>query len=159
MSVIYSSSNNIKNKNEKTREFAGARAEDGGDRYASSTGDRIFINVGKMDGLEKGNLLELICDFGEVKGTAIGKIDLKGAYSFFEIEKEFTDQVMKGFEGVELRGRKVRLEMTEANKEKYSDKKKERFYGSKSKSSAGGSSSRGARTDSRGGDRGRSKRY
>jgi len=143
------------NKNEKTREFAGARAEDGGDRYASSSGDRIFINVGKMDGLEKGNLLELICDFGEVKGTAIGKIDLKGAYSFFEIEKEFTDQVMKGFEGVELRGRKVRLEMTEANKEKYSEKKKERFYGSKSKSSS--SSDRGG---SRGGDsRSRSKRY
>lgn len=142
------------NKNERTREFA--PAEDGGERYASTTGDRIFINVGKMDGLEKGNLLELICDFGEVKGTAIGKIDLKGAYSFFEIEKEFTDQVMKGFEGVELRGRKVRLEMTEPHKDKYSEKKKERFYGSKSKSSS--SSDRGG--SSRSGDsRSRSKRY
>jgi len=91
-----------------------------------------------------------------VKGTAIGKIDLKGAYSFFEIEKEFTDQVMKGFEGVELRGRKVRLEMTEPHKDKFSEKKKERFYGSKSKSPS--SSDRGG--SSRGGDsRSRSKRY
>lgn len=100
------------------------------DRYL--TGDRVFINVGKMDGLEKGSLLDLICDFGEVTKTAIGKIDLKGAYSFFEIEKNFTGQVMKNFEGVELRGRKVRLELTGPHKEKYSEKKKERFYGTKS---------------------------
>ncbi|MBL7862925.1 MAG: DEAD/DEAH box helicase [Cyclobacteriaceae bacterium] len=100
------------------------------DRYL--TGDRVFINVGKMDGLEKGSLLDLICDFGEVTKTAIGKIDLKGAYSFFEIEKNFTGLVMKNFEGVELRGRKVRLELTGPHKEKYSEKKKERFYGTKS---------------------------
>lgn len=105
--------------------------ESDGDSERYTDGDRIFINVGKMDGLEKGNLIELICDFGEVTGTAIGKIDLKGAYSFFEIQKDKTAQVMKGFEGVELRGRKVRLEMTEPHKEKYSEKKKERFYGSK----------------------------
>jgi ATP-dependent RNA helicase DeaD len=139
------------NKSDRTKTY-----EIDGDRDRNTTGDRIFINVGKMDGLEKGNLLELICDFGEVKGASIGKIDLKGAYSFFEIEKGLTEQVMKGFEGVELRGRKVRLEMTEPHKEKYSDKKKERFYGSKSKSSSDRGGSRG---ESRGGDRGRSKRY
>lgn len=138
------------NKSDRTKTY---EADGGRDR--TTTGDRIFINVGKMDGLEKGNLLELICDFGEVKSAAIGKIDLLGAYSFFEIEKEFTEQVMKGFEGVELRGRKVRLEMTEPHKDKYSDKKKERFYGSKSKAPsrdrAGSGPDRGSR--------GRSKRY
>lgn len=101
------------------------------DRYL--TGDRVFINVGKMDGLEKGSLLDLICDFGEVDKKAIGKIDLKGAYSFFEIEKNVTEQVMKNFEGVEVRGRKVRLELTEPHKKQYSEKKKERFYSSKGK--------------------------
>jgi ATP-dependent RNA helicase DeaD len=115
------------NKSDRSRTFESAEGES--ERYTD--GDRIFINVGKMDGLEKGNLLELICDFGEVTSAAIGKIDLKGAYSFFEIQKDKTAQVMKGFEGVELRGRKVRLEMTEPHKEKYSEKKKERFYGSK----------------------------
>ncbi|MBL7877316.1 MAG: DEAD/DEAH box helicase, partial [Cyclobacteriaceae bacterium] len=129
------------NKSDRTKSY---EVDGEVDRY--TTGDRVFINVGKMDGLEKGNLLELICDFGEVKSAAIGKIDLKGAYSFFEIEKGFTEQVMKGFEGVELRGRKVRLELTEPHKEKYSEKKKERFYGSKSKGSdrdrSGGSGKR-----------------
>jgi ATP-dependent RNA helicase DeaD len=94
-----------------------------------TTGNRIFINVGKMDGLDKGSLLGLICDFAEIQKDKIGKIDLLGAYSFFEVEKEVTDQVMTGFEGVELRGRKIRLELTGPHKEKYSDKKKEKFWG------------------------------
>ncbi len=105
------------------------------DRAAvSSSGDRVFINVGKMDGLDKGSLLGLICDFGEINKAQIGKIDIKGAYSFFELEKSATEQVFKGFEGVEVRGRAVRLELTSPHKAKYSDKKKERFYGSKNKS-------------------------
>lgn len=116
------------NKNDK-----GVAAADGqGDNYM--TGDRIFINVGKMDGLDKTGLIGLICDFGEVPKEKIGKIDLKGAYSFFEMEKDATEKVMQGFDGVELRGRKVRLELTGAHKEKYSDKKKERFWGGKKKS-------------------------
>jgi len=107
------------------------------DRDNLTTGDRIFINVGKMDGLDKGSLLGLICDFAEIKKDKIGKIDLLGAYSFFEVEKEVTAQVMTGFEGVELRGRKIRLELTGPHKEKYSDKKKEKFWGG-----AGGGGSR-----------------
>jgi ATP-dependent RNA helicase DeaD len=114
------------------------------------TGDRIFINVGKMDDLEKGTLLGLICDFGEVTGDVVGKIDLKGAYSFFEVDKKYTEQIMKGFEGVEVRGRKVRLELSGPHKEQYSDKKKERFYGSKKESFGSGS---GGERRSGGGDR------
>jgi len=123
------------NRSEKSRTLDG---NDGVDTYFS--GDRIFINVGKMDGLDKGTLLGLILDFTEIKKDKIGKIDLKGAYSFFEVEKDVTSQVMSGFEGVELRGRKVRLELTGQKKETYSDKKKEKFWGSKNRSR---SSSRG----------------
>jgi ATP-dependent RNA helicase DeaD len=123
------------------------------------SGDRIFINVGKMDDLEKGTLLGLICDFGEVTREAIGKIDLKGAYSFFEVDKKYTDQIMKGFEGVEVRGRKVRLELSGPHKEKYSEKKKERFYGSK-KSESSGRNQRSGRSERSGrGDRPGRKRY
>ncbi len=103
-----------------------------------------------MDDLEKGTLLGLICDFGEVTGDVVGKIDLKGAYSFFEVDKKYTEQIMKGFEGVEVRGRKVRLELSGPHKEQYSEKKKERFYGSKKESFGGGS---GGERRSSGGDR------
>ncbi|HCW08192.1 MAG TPA: ATP-dependent RNA helicase, partial [Cytophagales bacterium] len=132
------------NKSEKKSFF-----DEGGADAAYTTGDRIFINVGKMDGLDKGTLLGLICDYGDVRKDKVGRIDLKGAYSFFEIEKDSTDQVMRGFEGVEVRGRKVRLEMTGERREKssedrersggdkkrrFSGKKREEFWGGKKKS-------------------------
>ncbi|HLZ17809.1 MAG TPA: DEAD/DEAH box helicase [Cyclobacteriaceae bacterium] len=132
------------NKSEK-RVFV----NDDGQDAAYSTGDRIFINIGKMDGLEKGNLLGLICDYGGIEKSKIGKIDLKGAYSFFEVEKGMADQVMRGFEGVEVRGRKVRLELTGGRREKsgddeggkkrkFSGKKREEFWGKKKESQWGG---------------------
>jgi ATP-dependent RNA helicase DeaD len=142
------------NKSDRVKSF------EAGDDDRYSSGDRVFINIGKMDELDKGSLLGLICDFGEVSRDAIGKIDIKGAYSFFEVDKKYTEQIMKNFEGVEVRGRKVRLELTSPKQESYSDKKKERFYGSKKSDS--GSSRRSDRSSSREGDRGgrkRAKRY
>jgi ATP-dependent RNA helicase DeaD len=80
------------------------------ERY--SLGGRFFINLGKMDGLEKGDLLELIDDVSGVDGKAIGKIELKGAYSFFEAEKEKVDDIINGFKDIEYKGRQVRVELT-----------------------------------------------
>ena len=80
------------------------------DRYRS--GGRFFINLGKMDGMEKADLLELIDDVTGVDGKAIGKIELKGAYSFFEAEKEKADDILNGFKDIEYNGRQVRVELT-----------------------------------------------
>ncbi len=87
-------------------------AEGGADRY-SSTGDRYFINLGKMDELDVPTLLELLDDCCGITKKNVGKIDLKGAYSFFEIDKEKSADVIKGFQGMEFAGRVVRVELTE----------------------------------------------
>ncbi len=82
-----------------------------GERYA--TGDRFFINIGKMDGVEKGELLNIIDTYCGVRKTHVGKIELKGAYSFFEIEKSKTKDIQNGFRGADYHGRAIRLELTE----------------------------------------------
>jgi ATP-dependent RNA helicase DeaD len=107
------------NKSDRAKTFSGEERVRGEGSYerSSGSGDRIFINIGRMDGLETGDLLGLICDYGEIDKGKIGKIDLKGAFSFFELEKDVTAQVLKGFEGVEVRGRKVRLEMSGERRE------------------------------------------
>lgn len=102
------------------------------DRFV--TGDRLFINLGKMDGLDKGRLLALICERSGLKGKDIGKIDVKGAYSFFEVAKDLTGQVQQHVHGFEYKGRMVRLEIT-------GDRKEE----SRSSRSGGGSGHRGIR--------------
>jgi len=84
-----------------------------GDFERFVTGDRLFINLGKLDGLDKGRLLSLICDRTGIKGREIGKIELKGAYSFFEVEKEKTQTVREHMHGFDYKGRIVRIEVTE----------------------------------------------
>lgn len=84
--------------------------EGSGERYL--TGTRFFINLGKMDGLDKAGLLEVLDEYAGVGKKDVGKIDLKGAYSFFEISKEKADEIVRGFEGVEFEGRQIRVEVT-----------------------------------------------
>lgn len=132
------------NKSGGSRTFSGEERSSsrGESSDISSTGDRVFINIGRMDGLEVGDLLGLICDYGEIDKGQIGRIDLKGAFSFFELDKSITEKVMKGFEGVEVRGRKVRLEMTAGErKERESGFKKDGGFERKRRSFDGGSAS------------------
>lgn len=84
--------------------------EGAAERYI--TGTRFFINLGKMDGLDKAALLELLDEYSGVGKKYVGKIDLKGAYSFFEIEKGKEDDILKGFTEIEFEGRPVRVEIT-----------------------------------------------
>jgi ATP-dependent RNA helicase DeaD len=94
------------------------------ERYG--TGTRFFINLGKMDGLDVPALLELLDEYSGVGKRYVGKIDLKGAYSFFEIEKEKVEDIMRGFKDVEFDGRQVRVEVTgkdSGREEKEGDKK------------------------------------
>jgi ATP-dependent RNA helicase DeaD len=125
---------------------------DGGERYAS--GSRFFINLGRMDGLEKSGMLELIDDITGLGQKDIGKIDLKGAYSFFEVEKEMEEKVIRGFQGgVDYQGRQVRVELTQeggSGRRERSDsaprgdgeRKERRSYGGGEKRSYGGGEKR-----------------
>jgi ATP-dependent RNA helicase DeaD len=83
----------------------------GAERY--QTGSRFFINLGKMDNLDKADLLEMLDDCCKVSKRHVGKIDIKGAYSFFEVEQEKAEAIVPGLAGVEFEGRQVRVELTE----------------------------------------------
>jgi len=109
------------------------------------TGNRLFINVGKMDGLDPGKLLGMICDRCGVKGDVIGRIDLKGAYSFIEVDKEVSKLVQDNLHGMEYKGRMVRVEVTQGTdggegRERRGGPPRERSY-SKGKSYSSASSS------------------
>jgi ATP-dependent RNA helicase DeaD len=58
-------------------------------------------------------MLALIEDSSGVSRKFIGKLDLKGAYSFFEVAKEKAESLVNEFQGVEYKGRQVRVEITD----------------------------------------------
>jgi ATP-dependent RNA helicase DeaD len=110
---------------------------EGDDGERSINGDRFFVNIGKMDGVDKAKMLEIIDSSCNVGKKHIGKIDIKGAYSFFEVEKSRSQDVLKGLTGITVKGRKVRVEQTETRQ-------------SSSREESRGKSSRPRTTSSRG---------
>ncbi|HVW95490.1 MAG TPA: DEAD/DEAH box helicase [Mucilaginibacter sp.] len=73
---------------------------------------RLFINLGSVDEFNRGDLLGYICNNARISGRVIGKIDVKGVYSFFEVMNADVDKVMNDFKGVEFKGRPVRIEIS-----------------------------------------------
>jgi ATP-dependent RNA helicase DeaD len=74
--------------------------------------DRMFINIGKKDGIDVPRLLNLIHKQCGVRGKNVGRVDLKGVFSFFDVDKGFTDEIIKGFAGAVIGGRKIRIEVS-----------------------------------------------
>ena len=93
------------------------RSLDGADRRSSSAGGgkftRLFINLGSVDDFTRGDMLRYLCDTSGVRGNKIGRIDLKGVYSFFEVENDVVEKFQQTFKKAEYNGRSVRIEMSQ----------------------------------------------
>jgi ATP-dependent RNA helicase DeaD len=73
----------------------------------------MFINLGSADGLDTGKMLRFICDVADIKGNSIGRMDIKGVYSFIDIDKDVIANVMTSFDGEVFKGRKVRVDLSQ----------------------------------------------
>jgi ATP-dependent RNA helicase DeaD len=122
-----------------------SRGEGRSESYSS--GSRFFINIGKMDGVDVSRLLEIIDDYAGVTKKDIGRIDLKGAYSFFEVDPSKSSEILKGLNGINYKGRQVRIEETE-NKDGGAPA---RSGSSRNRERGGGSSPSSGRKSSSGG--------
>ncbi|HJP64229.1 MAG TPA: DEAD/DEAH box helicase, partial [Mucilaginibacter sp.] len=92
------------------------RGDSSGDRF-NRTGmrsdfTRLFINLGSVDGFSRGDLLGYICNTTKISGKTVGKIDVKGVYSFFEVPNDDVAKVQNGFKGADFQGRDVRIEIS-----------------------------------------------
>ncbi|MVT12457.1 DEAD/DEAH box helicase [Chitinophaga tropicalis] len=90
------------------------RSFEGGDRRSSNSKfTRLFINLGSVDDFTRGDMLRYLCDTSGVRGNKIGRIDLKGVYSFFEVENDVVEKFQQTFKKAEYNGRSVRIEMSQ----------------------------------------------
>jgi len=87
----------------------GERGERGA-RGRNSDYTRLFINLGSVDEFTRGDLLSFVCNNGKISGKNIGKIDLKGVYSFFEVENASVDTLFANFKEIQFNNRGVRIE-------------------------------------------------
>lgn len=113
------------------RGAAGSRAEGGSsnETYGASRGTRLFVSIGQKDGLNVGSLKDFVSNVTEIPNANIYRVDVKGVYSFINVDAEQVEKVMTTLHGSDYKGRQVRVEVS-------------------------GNESAGGRTRSGGGDRG-----
>jgi ATP-dependent RNA helicase DeaD len=77
--------------------------------------ERFYINQGFKSGLNKGALLRIICSYGKVTSQSVGRLDLFNDFSFFEIDKEYSDKILKGMDKNDFEGNKIKVEIASKN--------------------------------------------
>jgi ATP-dependent RNA helicase DeaD len=107
----------------------------------SSNSQRIFINIGEKDGFDWATLKDLLREKTSLTNNDFGGVDVKGAFSFFNVSKDKVDGVFAAFEGFSVGDRKVSLELTKKSPDRRSGGGRDRRRGG------------GGRRDFRGGDR------
>jgi ATP-dependent RNA helicase DeaD len=81
---------------------------------------RLFINLGSVDGFDKFRMMDYVKEVANLKKGEIGKVDVKGVYSFVEVPPEKLSAVMDSFKGEIFKGRQVRTEQSGQEKKSYS---------------------------------------
>lgn len=90
---------------------------------------RFFINLGKTDDLRPVDVIGMINDYTNIRNIDIGEIDIKKSFSFFEADKLYTEEILKGFKGEAFKKRKINIEIAEGKKKdakSYSGRNKKR---------------------------------
>lgn len=126
------------NVNEEAEDYGKGREKyKSRERNSESGYTRLFINMGKLDGLFASQLIELINSNSKGLKVDIGRIDLFKSFSFFEVESSSADQL------IEFLNKKTSFAERTVIVEKASDKKegeqseKREYRGAKSNSGRG----------------------
>lgn len=105
--------------------------------------DTMFINLGSADGFDPGKMLRFVCETSGIKGNDIGRIDIKGVYSFIDIDRAILPKVLTAFEGEVFRGRKVRVDISQPGSGGGKGKSRESGTGDRKKRFEGGYEKKG----------------
>ncbi|MBR3858245.1 MAG: DEAD/DEAH box helicase [Bacteroidaceae bacterium] len=90
-------------KSSRSRDKRGAAKRTAEEGYV-----RLFLNVGKIDGMYAREIIGLINKNVQGDKVAVGRIDLMKNFSFIEVKQDDLNRVMKGLKhGVTVKGRSV----------------------------------------------------
>ena len=98
-----------KNERGKERENRGER----GPKLNRGDVTRFFMKSGKKDKTEPPQIIGMINDMTGTKDIQIGKIEILGTFSFFEVDKNSEDIIVKNLNKARINGEKIFVEVAE----------------------------------------------
>ncbi|WDN89318.1 ATP-dependent RNA helicase DeaD [Desulfosarcina sp. BuS5] len=85
---------------------------------------RFFLNKGSKDNLQKGAVIRTLCSRAGISSENIGAIEIMRECSFFEVETNVADNVLKSMKDAKIDGRKIQVEYAENKKSQTKRSKK-----------------------------------
>jgi ATP-dependent RNA helicase DeaD len=73
--------------------------------------ERLFVRVGRRDGVGAGDLVGAIANRAGIAGREIGTIDIYDNFSFVEVPRRQARQVIDALTGATIRGKRVRADI------------------------------------------------
>jgi len=80
------------------------------DRRGGDNAARLFINIGKNQGVKPGDILGAIAGESGMPGRMVGSIDMYDKYTFVEVPREHADVVLQAMKDVKIKGKSVHME-------------------------------------------------
>jgi len=78
-------------------------------KQSQSGFSKFFINIGKMDGATKPELLDFIVEETGLKKMDVGEISVEKTGSYFEVKSDNSNKVSGNFKGIIVNGRDVKV--------------------------------------------------
>ena len=111
---------------ENSRDIVNDRGSKG-PKVKSNDHQRFFINLGLNKVLNKGGLLRLICSNTNIDSKSIGALDLFNEFSFFEVDKKLSNEIIDNLKDKEYDGKTFVVEI--ASKEGSKSRSRDRGRG------------------------------
>ena len=97
----------------RDRNSGSGRVGRSGGRGGRSGGDdmaRLFINIGKNQNVNPGDILGAIAGESGMPGKMVGSIDMYDKYTFVEVPREQADVVLQAMKDVRIKGKNIHME-------------------------------------------------
>ncbi len=71
---------------------------------------RLFVSLGERDGVRANDLVGAIAGEADIKGSDIGKIEIRDTFSIVEVPADAAERVISSLNGTTIRNRSVRVD-------------------------------------------------
>jgi len=110
---------------DRKKERSGKESNGKGIGRASEKGfARLFLNIGKHDGIRPQSVIGLLNDNIPGRKIDVGRIDLMKNFSFFEVRESDRDRVIQNLDGIKAFGQRISVESAQPSP---SDKRKKKI--------------------------------
>ncbi|MET0754022.1 MAG: DEAD/DEAH box helicase, partial [Pyrinomonadaceae bacterium] len=75
---------------------------------------RLFVDVGRRDGVSAGDIVGAIANEGNVPGKAIGAIDIYDRFTLVDVPSEFTNQVIEQMRNSRIRSQQANIRVADS---------------------------------------------